>query len=76
MLSGHGEYHPFCDVDGMVAYPFQIFGDHQYIKHIFAVRAVGSDSIYQIVFDADEEVIHLVITDYNIFRDADVFFYE
>ena len=60
----------------MVAYTFQIFGDHQDIEQILAVRTISSDSIYQIVFDMNEKIIHLVITDYNIFRDADVFFYE
>lgn len=35
VTAGGGIFRPFADVDGMVADPLQIFGDHQDIKNLF-----------------------------------------
>ena len=60
------EFHPFCDIHGVVADALKIFCDHHQINRVFSVRFIFRNHPDQCILDSDKGFIYNIIVRCNI----------
>lgn len=66
MYPGNGIFHPFSDIDSVVADALKVFGDHQQVQNRFWIAALVLQALNELLADFAKQFVNFIIILYDL----------